>query len=79
MGKAASIGQGKAFKNGWIKKNGSNLVRAKESIEDQTKNDLEEIKKTTTHSNTKTLNDLKKRKLVEKQYVDQPSFSLFVR
>ena len=75
MGKAASIGQGKAFKNGWIKKNGSNLVRVVDSIVDQTKNDLQEVKKSSTHSNAKTLADLKKRKLVDKQYVKEGGIS----
>ncbi|KAI8149710.1 tRNA synthetases class II core domain (F)-domain-containing protein [Fennellomyces sp. T-0311] len=85
LGKAASIGQGKAFKNGWIKKNGSNLVRATDSIVDQTKNDLQEIKKTSTHSNAKILTDLKKRKLVDKQKVTTykvtkgPQFSLEIK
>ncbi|KAI9279006.1 tRNA synthetases class II core domain (F)-domain-containing protein [Phascolomyces articulosus] len=85
LGKAANIGQGKAIKNGWIKNNGAKLVRTADSIVDQTKNDLLEIKKTTTHSNTKTLNDLKKRKLVEKQKVTTykvskgPQFALEIK
>lgn len=67
MGATAKIGQGNAFKKKWIAKNGDNLVRCVDTIEDQTQKDLQQIQSTGQLKDTKTLNDLKKRKLVEKQ------------
>ncbi|GHJ84527.1 hypothetical protein NliqN6_0929 [Naganishia liquefaciens] len=59
------IGQGKAFKNKWITKEGSGFVKAVESIEDTTRAELEEVAKTGTHSSgEKLLADLRKRKLI---------------
>ncbi|KAI8061109.1 tRNA synthetases class II core domain (F)-domain-containing protein [Gongronella butleri] len=67
LGDVASVGQGKAFKNKWIKKNGDNVLRLVDSIVDQTKLDLQEVQKNGTLSNAKLLTDYKKRKLVDKQ------------
>ncbi|KAH9999312.1 phenylalanine-tRNA ligase [Russula vinacea] len=50
---AAKVGQGRAFKNGWIAKDGDGLVKAVSSIEDTTQRELRE----------KSLADLRKRKL----------------
>ncbi|KAL4878410.1 tRNA synthetases class II core domain (F)-domain-containing protein [Aspergillus karnatakaensis] len=65
----AQIGQGNAFKRGWIKKDKDVLRAAKESIVDETKAQLTDIKKTQTLSDKKALADLKKRKLVTLQKV----------
>ncbi|CAG8524699.1 10981_t:CDS:2 [Acaulospora colombiana] len=67
LGESAKIGQGKAFKNKWINKNGNNLIRVVDSIVDQTRIDLEIIRSTGTHSDHKVLSELKKRKLCDKQ------------
>ncbi|CAG8439184.1 9997_t:CDS:2 [Ambispora gerdemannii] len=69
LGEAAKIGQGKAFKNKWIAKNGNKLLRTVDSIIDQTRLDLEKIRSIGTHSDPKVLNELKKRKLCDKQWV----------
>ncbi|ORY92369.1 tRNA synthetases class II core domain (F)-domain-containing protein [Syncephalastrum racemosum] len=85
LGDAAKVGQGKAFKNKWISKKGGNLVRATDSIVDQTQKDLVEIEKNSTHNDAKLLNELKKRKLVDKQkrtsykVTKGPEFSLEVK
>lgn len=68
LGKAGSVGQGKAFKNGWIKKSGDVLIPAdnvsKEHMpEDTTAIQLAQIAKGEL-PDKKTLADLKKRKLV---------------
>ncbi|KAI9323528.1 tRNA synthetases class II core domain (F)-domain-containing protein [Dichotomocladium elegans] len=67
LGATAKIGQANAFKKKWISKQGDNLVRLVDSIQDQTQKDIQEIQKTGELKDTKVLNDLKKRKLVEKQ------------
>jgi phenylalanyl-tRNA synthetase alpha chain len=67
LGDAAKIGQGKAFKNKWLSKKGSNLVRLVDSIVDQTQLDLKQVQAEGTLQDAKVLTDLKKRKLVEKQ------------
>lgn len=66
LGASAKIGQGKAFKNKWIKKDGDKLVREVESIVDQTQLDALEVRNTGTHSKPATLKDLQARKHVEK-------------
>ncbi|CAI2186845.1 14679_t:CDS:2 [Funneliformis geosporum] len=66
LGDVTKIGQGQAFKNKWITKNGNNLIRAVDSIEDQTRFDLKTIRSTGKHSNPKVLSELKKRKLCDK-------------
>lgn len=63
------MGQGKAFKNKWITKKGANLVRAVDSIVDQTQKDLKVVEASSEHPDPKVLAELKKRKLVDKQYV----------
>ena len=61
------MGQGKAFKNKWISKKGTNLIRLVDSIVDETQRDLKEIESTGTLKDAKVLNELKKRTLVDKQ------------
>ena len=80
----AKVGQGRAFKNGWISKEGDGLVKAvritllscigdewklkgkqTDTIQDQTKEDLQEVASTgTLKAGEKVLADLRKRKLV---------------
>lgn len=60
------IGQGKAFKNKWVKKDGDRLVRLVESVQDQTQVDLLQILQTKTHTDAEVLKELKKRKLCDK-------------
>lgn len=62
---AAQIGQGNAFKQKWIKKDGDMLKTNVDSIQDLTQEHLRTIQSTRTHPNAKVLADLKKRKLVE--------------
>ncbi|TGZ84233.1 phenylalanyl-tRNA synthetase subunit beta cytoplasmic [Ascodesmis nigricans] len=64
---SAKVGQGKAFKEGWIKKEGDRLIKKAESINDVTREQLTIIKKTHTYPDAKVLADLKKRKLVVMQ------------
>ncbi|KAI9882536.1 MAG: hypothetical protein M1823_005715 [Watsoniomyces obsoletus] len=62
---SAKVGQGKAFKEGWIKKDKNGLLVANtESITDTTREQLQTIKDTRTHPDSKVLADLRKRKLV---------------
>jgi phenylalanyl-tRNA synthetase alpha chain len=68
LGTAAAFGQGKAFKNKWIKKDRNTLFRAVESIKDQTQSDLLTIKQTGSLSDQNALKDLKKRQLIDKTY-----------
>ncbi|KAJ2001053.1 Phenylalanyl-tRNA synthetase, beta subunit, cytoplasmic [Coemansia thaxteri] len=65
FGAAANLGQGKGFKNGWIKKNGDNIVRVVDTIVDQTKVDLEIVQATGTHESKETIKDLKRRNLIK--------------
>lgn len=82
LGNSAGIGQGRAFKLGWIKKDGDKLVKNTDSITDETPKVLNEIKEHGTISDNKTLTDLKKRKLVERNKImyfslrKGPNFSL---
>ncbi|KAF9338314.1 Phenylalanyl-tRNA synthetase, beta subunit, cytoplasmic [Podila minutissima] len=84
LGASAKIGQGKAFKNKWIKKDGDKLVREVASIVDQTQLDALEIRSTGTHSKPATLKDLQARKHVEKiklisyKVAKGPKFSLTI-
>ncbi|KAJ1800758.1 Phenylalanyl-tRNA synthetase, beta subunit, cytoplasmic [Coemansia sp. RSA 2399] len=64
-GKNAILGQGKGFKNKWIKKAGNNIVRLVDEIVDQTKLDLEVVKNTGEHPQKDVLKDLKRRSLVK--------------
>jgi len=69
VGPSAKIGQGKAFKNKWISKKGNCLVRAVDSIQDKTQEDLKIIKETNNHPDANILKDLKKRKLIDRQKI----------
>ncbi|KAJ9113233.1 hypothetical protein QFC22_006072 [Naganishia vaughanmartiniae] len=80
------VGQGKAFKNKWITKEGSGFVKAVESIQDTTRAELEEVAKTGTHSSgEKLLAELRKRKLiVQRKHIHYsiekgPEFALEVK
>ena len=79
---SAGVGQGKAMKNGWIKKDGDTFRAKVESIQDVTREQLQKIQETNTHPNTKVVSDLKKRKLITLQKVISfevekgPKFSL---
>lgn len=65
MGSAetAKIGQGNAFKNKWIKKDGDNLVPVADSPKDAARKLLQDIQSTHSVFDPKVLTDLKKRKL----------------
>jgi phenylalanyl-tRNA synthetase alpha chain len=66
----AKIGTGKAFKEKWIAKTADGKLKAqKESIQDVTREQLQAIQKEHRCSNAKTLNELKKRKLVRTQKI----------
>ncbi|KAI0722916.1 phenylalanine-tRNA ligase [Earliella scabrosa] len=61
----AKIGQGQAFKNKWIGKEGDGLVKLVSSIEDTTQLQMREVDSTgTLKSGEKALADLRKRKLI---------------
>lgn len=67
MGKSGKIAQGRAFKNGWIRKDGDKLlskVSGTDNIRDETAEQLRKIEKQGTLENKKELKDLKKRKLI---------------
>jgi len=62
---SAKIGQGRAFKAGWIGKEGDALVKLVPSIVDATAEELREIKATgTLKAGEKAISELRKRKLV---------------
>lgn len=65
----AKFGQGSAFKNKWIKKEGDSLTPLADSINDVTGNQLAEITEKKTLSDTKAVADLKKRKLITERKV----------
>ncbi|KAK4192031.1 putative phenylalanyl-tRNA synthetase alpha chain [Podospora australis] len=62
------LGQGKAFKEKWIKKDGGLLVPLVETINDVTREQLKVIQEKKTHD-AKIISDLKKRKLLRLQKV----------
>ena len=65
----AKVGQGNAFKKGWIKKD-KDLLRANtESVVDDTRENLLIIRRTQTHPDQKTITDLRRRKLITQQKV----------
>ncbi|KAK9475294.1 tRNA synthetases class II core domain (F)-domain-containing protein [Dipodascopsis tothii] len=67
LGASGKLGQQKAFKNGWVKKDGDKLVASVTSTpEDTTADDLKTIQATGTLGDAKELAELKKRKLVNK-------------
>ncbi|KAF2497039.1 phenylalanyl-tRNA synthetase-like protein alpha chain [Lophium mytilinum] len=61
---SAKVGQGNAFKNKWIKKDGDALVLLAKEVEDQARITLQKIQETKTLGDAKLLADLRKRKLV---------------
>ncbi|KAH7930732.1 hypothetical protein BV22DRAFT_1028178 [Leucogyrophana mollusca] len=62
---AAKVGQGRAFKSGWIAKEGSGLVKSVPSITDTTQLQLREVNSTgTLEAGEKHLAELRKRKLI---------------
>ncbi|KAJ1958412.1 Phenylalanyl-tRNA synthetase, beta subunit, cytoplasmic [Linderina pennispora] len=75
FGNVANLGQGKGFKNKWIKKNGSSIVRLAASIVDQTKIDLEEVKASGVHSKKDVVKDLKRRNLIKQNKIVSYSVS----
>lgn len=64
VGDSAKVGQGNAMKNKWIKKDGSSLVPAVDSVQDATRLQLQHVQSTKSMQDTKLLADYKKRKLV---------------
>ncbi|TFY76723.1 hypothetical protein EWM64_g7290 [Hericium alpestre] len=61
----AKVGQGRAFKNGWIAKEGDGLIKTKSEISDTTQEELREVDSTgTLKTGEKALADLRKRKLI---------------
>ncbi|KAG6336685.1 hypothetical protein ID866_2392 [Astraeus odoratus] len=62
---AAKVGQGRAFKNGWIAKEGGGFVKAVPAIEDVTQLQLREVDSTgALDAGEKILAELRKRKLI---------------
>ncbi|KAK9453621.1 tRNA synthetases class II core domain (F)-domain-containing protein [Dipodascopsis uninucleata] len=67
LGQAGKLGQLRAFKNGWVKKEGDMLVsNVSDKPNDATADDLKTIKMTGSLPNAKELAELKKRKLISK-------------
>ncbi|KAL8737205.1 MAG: hypothetical protein Q9181_001931 [Wetmoreana brouardii] len=66
---SAKVGQNKAFKEGWIKKDGALLKAAVDSITDASREHLQTIQQTRTHPDPKVLVDLRKRQLITMQKV----------
>lgn len=60
----AKVGQGNAFKRGWIKKDKDLLRASTDSIVDETQQQLLAIQKTKTVADAKVMQDLKRRKLI---------------
>lgn len=65
MGEFAQVGQGKAFKMKWIKKEGERLVRLVESVKDETREHLQNVSQGIL-ADQNALKDLKKRQLIDK-------------
>ncbi|CAL8580016.1 Phenylalanyl-tRNA synthetase, beta subunit, cytoplasmic [Xanthoria parietina] len=65
----AKVGQGKAFKEGWIKKDKDLLKTAISTIHDSSREQLQTIQQTKTHPDSKVVSDLRKRKLITMQKV----------
>ncbi|KAN0097475.1 tRNA synthetases class II core domain (F) domain containing protein [Tylopilus felleus] len=62
---AAKVGQGRAFKNNWIAKEGSGFVKTVSQIIDSTQLELREVESTgTLRASEKALAELRKRKLI---------------
>jgi phenylalanyl-tRNA synthetase alpha chain len=65
----AKVGQGNAFKKGWIKKDKDVLRANTESIVDETREQLLTVKNTQTLDDQKAIADLRRRKLIALQKV----------
>jgi len=61
---SAKVGQGNAFKNKWIKKDGDSLVLVQKEVKDSARELLQKVQATKSIPDAKILADLKKRKLV---------------
>ncbi|KAG1833402.1 tRNA synthetases class II core domain (F)-domain-containing protein [Suillus variegatus] len=62
---AAKVGQGRAFKSGWIAKEGNGFVKAVSNITDTTQTELRELESSgTLVAGEKALAELRKRKLI---------------
>ena len=61
---AAKAGQGKAFKNKWVKKDGDSLVPLTDSVTDTTRDDLQYVADNRSTRKPDDLKDLRKRTLV---------------
>jgi phenylalanyl-tRNA synthetase alpha chain len=61
---SAKVGQGSAFKQGWIKKDGDALVSLKDEVQDATREVLKYAADLKTMPDAKQLKDYQKRKLV---------------
>ncbi|KAJ5287668.1 Phenylalanine--tRNA ligase alpha subunit [Penicillium angulare] len=61
---SAKVGQGNAFKRGWVKKDADKLRATTESIVDETRELLLTVQRTKALTDSKALADLKRRKLV---------------
>ncbi|KAI9659041.1 MAG: Phenylalanyl-tRNA synthetase, beta subunit, cytoplasmic [Bathelium mastoideum] len=62
---SAKIGQGNAFKLKWIKKDGDALVLLANTVQDKTRESLQEVHDTQSLENAAALKDFTKRKLVK--------------
>lgn len=60
----AKVGQGNAFKRGWIKKDKDLLRATKDSIVDETREQLLTVQRTKSLDDSKAIADLKRRKLI---------------
>ncbi|KZT62933.1 hypothetical protein CALCODRAFT_489471 [Calocera cornea HHB12733] len=68
LGQTAKIGQGKAFKNGWVGKEGDKLFKLVSTIVDTTQEELNEVVKSgTLKGGEKAIAELRKRKLLEQK------------
>ncbi|KXT03402.1 hypothetical protein AC579_3968 [Pseudocercospora musae] len=61
---SAKVGQGNAFKQGWIKKDGDAFISLKDEVRDSTAETLQYVVQTKTMPDPKQLKDFQKRKLV---------------
>lgn len=65
LGSIGLVGQGKAFKNKWLTKDGDRLIPQVDTLpQDSVLEDLKTIQSSGTLSDSKKLNELKKRKLI---------------
>ncbi|KAJ3312801.1 hypothetical protein HDU76_002805 [Blyttiomyces sp. JEL0837] len=85
VGEAEKFGKGAAFKNKWIKKSARGVARLVDHVVDVTRDNLLKVRNGAQLPDAKTLEDLKKRKLTEKQktatykVVKGPKFSLSIQ